>query len=120
MQKEYVNYKQLETATERSCKNRSITVLGKQFVCNYIEYKENGGTQRHYYFLSDRKKKSWNQARSICSSIGENLPIFTGREQLEELLAVLKLSQHAVFAEAIHIGLTHDSKQVQLHNLSLF
>ena len=109
---EYKKYTQLKGNSPKKCKDAHL--VGKQIFCNYIDYKIRGFNHRQYYFLSDRNKKSWNQARDICSDTGGHLPIFTSRQHLEELLAVFKLSTHTPPSEVIHIGLKYDFNQVLL------
>ena len=59
--------------------------------------------QRQY--PSDRHLSSWTQASESCRKAGAYLPYFTNREDLEELLALLKLSPDIPPVEAIFIGL---------------
>ena len=49
---------------------------------------------------------SWREASELCRDIGGYLPYFTSREELDELLALLKLSPDIHPIEALYIGLT--------------
>ncbi len=57
------------------------------------------------YFEQKDFVRSWNEASHNCRSTEGHLPIFTDREQLKELIALLKLSEEAPLLEAIFIGL---------------
>ena len=48
---------------------------------------------------------SWKQASKLCKSIGGYLPVFTTRDELDELLALIKLSQYMPPLMTIYIGL---------------
>ena len=49
---------------------------------------------------------SWIEASELCTDVGGYLPYFTSREELDELLALLKLSPDIYPIEALYIGLT--------------
>ena len=63
------------------------------------------GSSNKRQYPSDRFLSSWTQASELCKKAGAYLPYFTNREDLEELLAMLKLSQDMPPIEAIFIGL---------------
>ena len=108
---EYHRYHTLRHKPAKNC--AEIKHLWTQFRCRFISY-EDKSTERHrYYFISDAKLKTWNEARKICTDIGAHLPHFTSREQLEKLLALLKLSEYVPLVEAMYIGLVYNSSEVR-------
>ena len=48
---------------------------------------------------------SWKQASRFCKDIGGHLPVFTSRDELDELLALIKLSQYMPPLMTIYIDL---------------
>ena len=63
-------------------------------------------SQNQHHYPSDRHLSSWKQASELCRNAGAYLPYFTNKEDLEELLALLKLSEDMPPIEALLIGLT--------------
>ena len=63
-------------------------------------------SQNQHQYPSDRHLSSWKQASELCRNAGAYLPYFTNKEDLEELLALLKLSEDMPPIEALFIGLT--------------
>ena len=60
-------------------------------------------------YVSKRSKFvliSWDEASQLCGDIGGFLPYFTSRTELEELIALLKISQHIGPVERMFIGLS--------------
>lgn len=49
--------------------------------------------------------KSWDEASNLCRSAGGHLPVLRSREELNDLIAVMKLSKSIFPMEAIYIGL---------------
>ncbi len=56
--------------------------------------------------LQQEPKFSWIRASSKCSEIGGFLPIFYQREDLDQLLAFIKLSQECPFMQAMFVGIS--------------
>ena len=54
--------------------------------------------------------KSWVEASVLCKSIGGILPIIRNRDELDELITFLKLSEHMPPVEALYIGLRRGFK----------
>lgn len=77
---------------------------------SYVLFTDNGANHEH--FLDSRKASkslvSWKEAASICRHGSGFLPYFTNREELEELLALLKLSPYMPALLSIFIGLKID------------
>ena len=107
-----MRHKRAEECTE-------INNLWTQFRCRFISYEDQSTGHHRYYFISDAKLKTWNQARNICTNIGANLPRFTSRDQLDGLLALLKLSDHVPLVEAMYIGLMYNSSEVRESSVSI-
>ena len=86
----------------RECLN--ISFVNAQY--HYILY-----TKEFAFFEFERLKDtsdytSWREASELCRDIGGYLPYFTSREELDKLLAFLKLSSEIHPIEAVYIGLT--------------
>ena len=58
---------------------------------------------KHYYIFNDTR--SWEGASQLCRETAGFLPYFTSREELAELVAMIKLSEDIPVIEAIYIGL---------------
>ena len=53
-------------------------------------------------------KVSWIEATKMCRKEGVMLPYFTSRQDLDQLIQVLKLSRHGFFLEGLYIGLVYN------------
>ena len=53
-----------------------------------------------------KKLVSWNEASDACQSIGGSLPIIRSREELDELIALVKLSSFFPPSDFIFVNLT--------------
>ena len=62
---------------------------------------------------------SWREASKLCRDIGGYLPYFTSREELDQLLAWLKLSPDIHPIEALYIGLTSNPAVICLPFLQI-
>ena len=63
--------------------------------------------------LKNQHLKSWSEASDLCREAGGNLPYFISRTDLEELIALLKLSTDLLPIESLYIGLKfNQSKEV--------
>ena len=58
-----------------------------------------------YYFGHHSPVYSWEETSQLCREAGGFLPFFTSRDDLQELLTLLKLSEDIPPLEAIFIGL---------------
>ena len=54
--------------------------------------------------------KSWTEASYLCQSIGGYLPLIRNRDELDEIIAFLKLSKNMPPVEALYIGVTGSLK----------
>ena len=54
--------------------------------------------------LKNQHLKSWSEASDLCREAGGNLPYFISRTDLEELIALLKLSTDLLPIESLYIG----------------
>ena len=54
-----------------------------------------------------KKKKSWLEANRLCNATGGTLPILRDRSELEDLMALSRLSPQAPLNEAFFIGVNH-------------
>ena len=54
--------------------------------------------------------KSWTEASNLCKSIGATLPLLRNRDELEEIIAFLKLSVDMPPVEGLYIGLKRSFK----------
>ena len=69
-----------------------------------------------YIFCGNPKQikiKSWNVAEKICSTLGGSLPYFTSREDLHDLINILKYTSYIPPMEGIFIGLKQDYNGVR-------
>lgn len=66
---------------------------------------------RQLYVFEDYKtvpyNMSWNEASTICEEMGGHLPILRSKEELEALVAMVKVSTFVPAVKAIFIGLTN-------------
>ncbi len=58
--------------------------------------------------------QSWQEASKHCQHVGGYLPFFRRREELEEILALFKLSKHIPPLEATFVGLCHKATAGQV------
>ena len=60
--------------------------------------------------------KSWTEASQLCKLIGGYLPLIRNRDELDEIIAFLKLSKNMPPVEGLYIGLRNSFKtQVTYH-----
>ena len=97
------NYKSYEFSL---LKNKiMITIYNKQFTF-YLH-------RSVYENEMIEKLISWETALQFCKKIGEDMPTFTDKRQLEEFIALVKSSLHIPPLEGIYIGLKlNTSRQV--------
>ena len=62
--------------------------------------------------LSNPSKMTWRKMSQICKNMAGSLPHFTFKEELDDLLALLKLSVHVPPIHAMFIGLNFHQNQV--------
>ena len=100
----YRKYHNVHAAKATDCSTQSA--LHGKYSCQMIK-QSHGDILSEFFFISkaQKTKTSWNEAADLCSEIGGNLPILLNRQQLEQLVAVLKLSPDLPSIEALYIGL---------------
>ena len=85
-------------------------------ICLNISSKNNKKYYAIFNFLARSKlrKVSWNEASEMCRGIGGYLPYFTFKEQLDELIALFKLSQAIPPIQALFTGLQFNAHRVSI------
>ena len=116
----YKNYSYLTSHNISKCDNiltatlhgfKCFTILtSQQSNIHYMLLEKNlnydyPSSQNQHQYPSDRYLSSWKQASELCRNADAYLPYFTNKEDLEELLALLKLSEDKPPIEALFIGL---------------
>ncbi len=61
--------------------------------------------------VTTTKSYSWVNASSLCQKVGAQLPVLYSREQLDELISMIKLSSQIPFIKAFFIGLQYHVTQ---------
>ena len=90
--------------------NDNLLFFRYALLLNYTVVKRHSVVFQFY-----NKNISWNEASQICKTMGGYLPYFTSRPDLEEILAIFKLSQDIPPIVQIFIGLKYDSSQVSYY-----
>ena len=85
-------------------------------ICLNISSKNNRQyfTILNFLTLNKLRKVSWNEASEICRDMGGYLPFFTFKKQLDELVALLKLSQAVPPIQELFIGLQYNAQRVSI------
>ena len=73
-----------------------------------------------FYQESDRimtspLRKTWIEALELCRTVGDFLPFFRSREELEELLMLIRLSPYLPTIDGIFIGLFFNTRKVRMY-----
>ena len=84
---------------------KEFDTLGKDFSWGHFDYSYD---MREFF----EEVVTWEEASSLCRLLGGHLPWFGSRESLNEILALLKLSQDIPTVEAIYIGLQFHQNKV--------
>ena len=107
----YKKYTSFHDIKPRNCSSGYEILRGK--VCFNFTLSRN---ERKYILLSFSHtglKKSWNEASELCRRIDAYLPVFENREDLEELVAFIKLSGHSIPpVEGLYLGMKIKPEQV--------
>ena len=64
--------------------------------------------------------KSWTEAYQFCKSIGGSLPLVRNRDELDEIIAFLKLSENMPPVEGLYIGLRRNFKTQVTHGMNSY
>ena len=81
-------------------------------------------SEQDYYYLFFRQYLSnydthqnsdisWHEAFLICGILGGSLPILASKNELDDLIALMKLSPVMPPVDALYIGLTQDTRTVR-------
>ncbi len=97
----------LSDSTIKTCWNLSVlSNLAAEDQKQYIFIETNKEPhERTWYCKIPDRYPSWMNASDICEGFGGQLPSITSRDDLEELMAVFKLSENLPHTEAIYVGL---------------
>ena len=109
----YKKFEHYVIATAPMCVTFSTAIIAKCFNISSITNKN------HYIVIEMEQDVSWNEAQKVCEDAGMLFPFFVDRDQLEELLAMLKLSRDIPPIEGIFIGLKYSSSS-NIQVLDLF
>ncbi len=97
----YKNYRHIVDSVPRDC------------ILTHIQHKDalqcssfNNTIHYHFKEILMSRKVSWKSATNMCGILENHLPTFHSREELDELLALIKLSEYFPVAEAFYLGLT--------------
>ena len=63
-------------------------------------------------------KESWIEESNLCRNAGGFLPYFTSRQDLDQLIRVLKLSRDGFLLEGLYIGLVHNPNKEKVNTLT--
>ena len=91
----------------------SINIYKTNYACNqFTHFKGNIKKQYYYYHFEKNRHRykgiSWNKASFLCRKIGGHLPLLTGKEQTEELVALFKFYENLRYVQGIYIGLKYN------------
>ena len=80
----------------------------------FISYVPNESKKIKY--AGPEEQSSWNKASYLCTYIGGILPMFFNKAELDDFMALAKLSSEIPPIEGIFIGLKFSNKtQVMVH-----
>ena len=91
------------------CLNFSLSGLKR----NYLYFQESypDESKLTWKINSFKNLVSWKETSDLCREAGGYLPIFRSRNELEELISLMKLSEDINPHEAIYIGLNFKNKE---------
>ena len=52
-----------------------------------------------------RLQWTWNEADNVCRSMGGTLPILNSRDELDDLISLIKITPDIPLVEALYLGL---------------
>ena len=94
----------------RECLNFTSTIPGKSFIM-FVIHLESDCCVANNVFLGMPFFKyrifpvSWNEASRLCKTVDGYLPILRSKEELDELISLMKLPEHISPTSLLHIGL---------------
>ena len=92
-----------------TCFNFSLPGLKR----NYLYFQESypDKSKLTWKINSFKNLVSWKEASDLCREAGGYLPNFRSRNELEELISLMKLSEDINPHEAIYVGLNFKNKE---------
>ncbi len=104
------NYMFMTNSKSQRCESSGVEfdmwLMGKKYFCLKVFFAL--PVKRNFLLIGSDfldQEQTWNDASELCASIGGHLPYFTSRNDLEEVIALFKLSPHATPVKALFIGL---------------
>ena len=98
-----------DSISDKTFMNLSLKMhRNKEFY--YVFFRNTSSTHLSISVFNNKGFTSWEKASDLCRSIEGYLPYFTSREDLDELLALFKMSLEIPPIEAIYIGLKFVNK----------
>ena len=67
-----------------------------------------------------QEKLSWIEASNLCKDAGGLLPYFTSRQDLDDLILILKSSRHGFLLEGLFIGLVYNPINMKVKMFHLY
>ena len=67
-----------------------------------------------------QEKLSWIEASNLCKDAGGLLPYFTSRQDLDDLILILKSSRHGFLLEGLFIGLVYNPINMKVKIFHLY
>ena len=118
---DFLHYSSLEP---KEC-NLHANVIGK---CDYCLKFPSSFQQNYMFFKShhveelkiqskrlikvklNKRLKSWTQSSKICKNVGGVLPTYNSREELNEFVALIKLSPYLPPVDVVYVGIQQTTK----------
>ena len=82
----------------------------QHYYINFYFHKESRADLAVNFYKSHGSKKSWVEASTLCHSAGGTLPILRSKEELTEMLTLLRTGKGFSAVEFLFIGLAFDGK----------
>ncbi len=111
------SYRLFEHVSDEKCSRNFLTVLQYSYCRNFSFHPQR---RKHYlYFRKYFEKavfpakkqakvtRSWVEARGLCRAAGGHLPLISSKEDLHELMTIIKMSSNIQLSRHIFIGLIH-------------
>ena len=82
----------------------------QHYYINFYFHKEARATLLEDFWKSHGSRKSWIEASTLCQSAGGTLPILRSKEELNEIITLLKVGKGFSAVEFLFIGLAFNEK----------
>ena len=113
-----INYQKVSPGIK--CLEYTLPRENKQHhVTHYMTF-SNEFPKRNIKFNIKLYKLSWIEASNMCKEAGALLPYFTSRQDLDQLLRVLRLSRDGFLLEGLLIGLVYSPTSEKVNYFFLF